>query len=77
VGDDSPRPFPRHYIFKFGFCFVRVGDIDRGNGQNLPELTKAYNEALKKEAEKQSMKKEPEKETLSSESETKATTRRS
>jgi len=41
--------------------------------QNLPELTKAHNEALKKEAEKQAMKKEPQTETLSSAAEKKAT----
>jgi hypothetical protein len=41
--------------------------------EKLPELTKAYNEALKKEAEKQSMKKEPQKETLSNEVKKKAT----
>jgi hypothetical protein len=41
--------------------------------EKLPELTKAYNEALKREAEKQSMKKEPQKETLSNEVKKKAT----
>jgi len=40
--------------------------------QNLPGLTKAYNEALKKEGEKQSMKKEPQKEMLAREGEKKA-----
>jgi hypothetical protein len=47
-----------------------ITDMIRGK---LPELTKAYNEALKKEAEKQSMKKEPQKETLSNEVKKKAT----
>ena len=41
--------------------------------QNLPELSKAYNEALKKEAEKQAAKKPPQKETISAEAEKKAT----
>jgi len=41
--------------------------------KNLPELTNAYNEALKREAEKQSMKKEPQKETRSTDVEKKAT----
>jgi hypothetical protein len=41
--------------------------------QNLPGLSKAYNEALKKEAEKQPVKKQPQKETISSEAEKKGT----
>jgi hypothetical protein len=41
--------------------------------EKLPELTKAYNEALEKETGKQAMKKEPQKETLSTEPEKKAT----
>jgi hypothetical protein len=45
--------------------------------KNLPGLSKAYNEALQKEAEKQAAKKPPQKETLTGETETKATTRRS
>jgi hypothetical protein len=40
--------------------------------EKLPELTKAYNDALKKEADKQSMKKEPQEETQSTEAEKKA-----
>ncbi|HXJ87867.1 MAG TPA: hypothetical protein VMS18_13680 [Candidatus Binatia bacterium] len=40
----------------------KINDMIR---QNLPELTQAYNEALKKEADKQATKKQPEKETLS------------
>ena len=45
--------------------------------ENLPGLTKVYNEALQKEADKQAMKKQPQKETRSGESETKAPTGRS
>jgi hypothetical protein len=41
--------------------------------QNLPALSKVYNEAMKKEAEKQAPKKQPQKETLSIEGEKKAT----
>ena len=41
--------------------------------ENLPELTKAYNEALKKEADKQAMKNEPQKEPIASASRKKAT----
>ncbi len=40
--------------------------------ENLPELTKVYNEALKKEAEKKAEKKPPQKETRSREPEKKA-----
>jgi len=41
--------------------------------QNLPELTKAHNEALKKEAENQAPKKQPQKENISTKAEKKAT----
>jgi hypothetical protein len=41
--------------------------------QNLPELSKAYNEALRKEADKQVPKKPPQKETISIEAEKRAT----
>jgi hypothetical protein len=48
----------------------QINDMIR---QNAPALTKAYNEALKKEAEKQALKKQPQKETISEEAEKKAT----
>jgi len=51
----------------------KINDMVR---ENLPQLTKAYNEALQKEAGKPSMKKEPQKETQANETETKATARR-
>jgi hypothetical protein len=41
--------------------------------QNLPALSKVYNEAMKKEAEKQAPKKQPQKETVFTEAEKKAT----
>jgi hypothetical protein len=41
--------------------------------QNLPELTKAPNEALKKEAENRAPKKQPQKENISTKAEKKAT----
>ena len=41
--------------------------------EKLPELSKVYNETLKKEADKQVTKKEPQSETLSSDAEKKAT----
>jgi hypothetical protein len=41
--------------------------------ENLPQLTKVYNEALRKEQEKQSLKKQPEKEIPPSQSQEKAT----
>jgi hypothetical protein len=47
----------------------RINDMIR---QNLPALSKVYNEAMKKEAEKQVPKKQPQKETLSTEAEKKA-----
>jgi hypothetical protein len=40
--------------------------------QNLPALSKVYNEALQKEADKQALKKQPQKETLSTEAEKQA-----
>ena len=49
---------------------------EQSNGiirQNLPELSKAYNEALRKEADKQVPKKPPQKETISIEAEKRAT----
>jgi hypothetical protein len=48
----------------------QINDMIR---QNLPELSKAYNEALKKKAEKQVPKKQPQKEAISIEAEKKAT----
>ncbi len=48
----------------------KINDMIR---QNLPALSKVYNEAMKKEAEKQAPKKQPQKETLSTEAEKKAT----
>ena len=48
----------------------RINDMIR---QNLPALSKVYNEAMKKEAEKQVPKKQPQKETLSTGAEKKAT----
>jgi hypothetical protein len=41
--------------------------------QNLPALSKVYNEALQKQAEKQVLKKQPQKETITIEAEKKAT----
>jgi hypothetical protein len=41
--------------------------------KELPALTKVYNEALKKEADKPGMKKNPQKETLSTEEKKRAT----
>jgi hypothetical protein len=52
----------------------KINDMIR---QNLPALSKVYNEALQKEADKQAMKKPSEKETRSGETEAKATTGRS
>jgi hypothetical protein len=52
----------------------KINDMIR---QNLPALSKVYNEALQKEADKQAMKKPPQKETRSGETEAKATTGRS
>ena len=48
----------------------KINDMIR---QNLPALSKVYNEAMKKEAEKQAPKKQPQKETISTEAEKKAT----
>jgi hypothetical protein len=48
----------------------KINDMIR---QNLPGLSKVYNEALKKEAEKQVPKKQSQKETISNEAEKKAT----
>jgi len=48
----------------------KINDMIR---QNLPALSKVYNEALQKEAEKQAPKKQPQKETLAIEGEKKAT----
>ena len=48
----------------------KINDMIR---QNLPALSKVYNEAMQKEAEKQAPKKQPQKETLSIEGEKKAT----
>jgi len=48
----------------------KINDMIR---QNLPALSKVYNEAMQKEAEKQVPKKQPQKETLSTEAEKKAT----
>jgi hypothetical protein len=48
----------------------KINDMIR---QNLPALSKVYNEAMQKEAEKQAPKKQPQKETLSTEAEKKAT----
>lgn len=47
----------------------KINDMIR---ENLPELSKAYNEALQKEADKQAGKKQPQKETISAEVEKKA-----
>jgi len=48
----------------------KINDMIR---QNLPELSKAYDEALQKEADKQVPKKQPQKETITAEAEKKAT----
>jgi hypothetical protein len=48
----------------------KINDMIR---QNLPALSKVYNEAMQKEAEKQAPKKQPQKETLFTEAEKKAT----
>jgi len=48
----------------------KINDMIR---QNLPALSKVYNQAMKKEAEKQAPKKQPQKETISTEAEKKAT----
>jgi hypothetical protein len=41
--------------------------------QNLPALSKVYNEALQKEAATQALKKQPQKETIANKAEAKAT----
>ncbi|HTT22477.1 MAG TPA: hypothetical protein VMG82_26355 [Candidatus Sulfotelmatobacter sp.] len=41
--------------------------------KELPELTKVYNEGMKKEADEQARKKQPQKEALSTKAEKKAT----
>jgi hypothetical protein len=48
----------------------QINDMIR---QNLPALSKVYNEALRKEADKQVPKKPPQKESISAEAEKKAT----
>src|SRR5207245_1168510 len=48
----------------------KINDMIR---QNLPALSKVYNQPMKKEAEKQAPKKQPQKETISTEAEKKAT----
>jgi hypothetical protein len=48
----------------------KINDMIR---QNLPALSKVYNEAMQKEAEKQAPKKQPQKETVSTGAEKKAT----
>ena len=67
VAPQAPKPAPTDSAAQVR---AEITDMIR---QNLPGLSKAYNEALKKEADQQAVRKPPQKETISTQAEKKAT----
>ena len=71
IQPQAPKPVPTDSATQVR---AKITDMIR---KELPALTKVYNAAVQKEADKQAMKKQPQKETLPGETETKASKGRS